>query len=77
VDNPKETYREAEQGVKKTLRDVDGHDVSDDVGNAGDEIRKDLGNAGDDLHRGIDETGRRIDHDSDEETSEPRPITTR
>jgi hypothetical protein len=81
MNNPKEPYREVEQGVKKTLREVDGHDVSDDLGNAGDEIRKDLGNAGDDLHReterAIDDTGRRLDREHDEEAIEPRPTTTR
>ena len=80
MNNPKEPYREAEQGVKKTLREVDGHDVTDDLGNAGDEIRKDLGNAGDDVRRGtedaVDETGRRLDREHDEETT-ARPTTTR
>ena len=55
MDNLKKPYRETEQDVKETLRDVDGHDIGDDVGNAGDEIRKNLGNAGDELRRPIDQ----------------------
>ena len=47
MDTPKETYRNVKESAKKTLRDADGHDLTDDIGNAGDEIRKDLGNAGD------------------------------
>jgi hypothetical protein len=58
MDNLKKPAREVEQDVKETLRDVDGHDVGDDVGNAGDEVRKNLGNAGDDLRR---DTERAID----------------
>ena len=49
----KETYRDVKQDTKKTLRDADGHDVTDDIGNAGDEIRKDLGNAGDEMRRDV------------------------
>ena len=69
MDNVKQPYREAEQDVKKTLRDVDGHDVTDDLGNAGDEVRKDLGNAGDKIRGGTDRT-------IDEVTGEPRPAST-
>jgi hypothetical protein len=75
METPKETLRNAEVNVKKTLRDVDGHDLGDDVGNAGDEIRKDLGNAGDRLRRGADDmgrelrdTGRKVDDPRDEDT---------
>jgi hypothetical protein len=75
MDNVKEPLRDAEQGVKKTLREVDGHDVSDDLGNAGDEIRKDLGNAGDDVRRGTERAIDDVDRKVDEET-EPRPAQT-
>jgi hypothetical protein len=51
MDDAKKTYREAEKGAKETWRKVDGEDLADKVGNAGDEARKDLGNAGDDLRR--------------------------
>ncbi|HEX7473622.1 MAG TPA: hypothetical protein VF323_11110 [Candidatus Limnocylindrales bacterium] len=47
MDDIKKAGREIETGTKKRVRDVDGHDIGDDIGNAGDEIRKDLGNAGD------------------------------
>ena len=51
MDDVKRIYREGETRTKEALRDLDGHDASDDIGNAGDEIRKDLGNAGDELRR--------------------------
>jgi hypothetical protein len=54
VDDAKRTYREAEDKAKEFGRDLDGHQVSDDIGNAGDEVRKDLGNAGDDLRDAAD-----------------------
>jgi hypothetical protein len=57
----KETYRDVEQDAKKVRRDIDGHDLGDDLGNAGDEIRKDLGNAGDTLRDGARDPGREID----------------
>lgn len=56
-----ETYRDVEQDLKKVRRDIDGHDLGDDLGNAGDEIRKDLGNTGDALRDGARHTGREID----------------
>ncbi len=49
----KETYRDVKQDTKKILRDADGHDITDDVGNVGDEIRKDLGNAGDEIRKDV------------------------
>jgi hypothetical protein len=49
MDDAKKFYREGEDKTKEAMREVDGHDLGDDIGNAGDEIRKDLGNAGDDL----------------------------
>jgi hypothetical protein len=58
MDTAKETYRDIEQDTKKVLRDADGHDVGDDVGNAGDEVRKDLGNVGDRARREITDIGR-------------------
>ena len=62
MDNLKQPYRDVEQETKKTLRDIDGDDLGDDIGNAGDEVRKDLGNAGDtarrETERTIDDVGR-------------------
>jgi hypothetical protein len=54
----KKSYREVEDKARELGREVDGHDVGDDIGNAGDEIRKDLGNTGDDLRRSADEARR-------------------
>lgn len=57
MDDVKRTYRDAEVETRKTVRDLDGHDITDDVGNAGDEIRKDLGNAGDEIRKDLGEAG--------------------
>jgi hypothetical protein len=51
----KKVDRELEDKSRELGREVDGHDIGDDIGNAGDEIRKDLGNTGDDLRRGVDD----------------------
>ena len=55
MDDAKKIYREGETRVKSAVREVDGHDVSDDIGNAGDEVKKNLGNAGDTLRRTADD----------------------
>lgn len=60
MDDVKKAYRAGETATKETLREVDGHQLSDDIGNAGDEIRKDLGNAGDDMR----EAGDRVADDA-------------
>lgn len=52
MDEIKRVGREVETETKKKLRDLDGHDLGDDLGNAGDEVKKEIGNLGDDLHRG-------------------------
>jgi len=52
MDEIKRTGRDVETETKKQLRDLDGHDLGDDIGNAGDEVKKDLGNLGDDVRRG-------------------------
>jgi hypothetical protein len=57
MDEIKRAGREAETETKKQVRDLDGPDVGDDIGNAGDEVKKDLGNLGDDIRRG----GRNVD----------------
>jgi len=51
----KKVDRELEDKSREFGRELDGHDIGDDIGNAGDEIRKDLGNTGDDLRRGVDD----------------------
>ncbi len=58
MDDLKRIYREGEDKTKETAREVDGHDLGDDIGNAGDDIRKDLGNAGDDARRAERESER-------------------
>jgi hypothetical protein len=40
------TYREIKTELKKTARGIDGTDLKDRVGNAGDEATKQLGNPG-------------------------------
>ena len=52
MDQAKRTYRDAKTDIKKAARGVDGADLKDQVGNAGDEIGKDLGNMGDDVRTG-------------------------
>jgi hypothetical protein len=61
MDDVKRVGREVETETKKGIRELDGHDLGDDVGNAGDEMKKDLGNLGDDLRRG----GREVEQELD------------
>jgi hypothetical protein len=53
----KKVYREGENKARELGRELDGHDVGDDIGNAGDDIRKNLGNAGDDIRGHMDDVG--------------------
>jgi len=61
MDQMKKVGREVETETKKQVRDLDGHDLGDDLGNAGDEVKKDVGNLGDDLDRGAQDVGNEID----------------
>ena len=61
----KKPAREVENKSRELGRELDGHDVGDDIGNAGDDIRKDLGNAGDDIRRQADEARRDADEHRD------------
>jgi hypothetical protein len=55
MDDIKKVFREGEAGTKKGIRNADGHeDLSDKLGNAGDQARKELGNAGDDMRHNND-----------------------
>lgn len=63
MDQVKKAGREIETETKKGIRELDGHDLGDDIANAGDEVKKDLGNLGDDLRRG----GREVESELDEE----------
>src|SRR2546427_8587 len=56
----KKTYRDVEEKSREFGRELDGHDVGDDVGNAGDDIRKNLGNAGDDIRKNLGNAGDEI-----------------
>jgi hypothetical protein len=71
MDEAKRAGREVETETKKGMRELDGHDLGDDIGNAGDEVKKDLGNVGDDLRRGGREVEQGIDrelHDTESTT---------
>jgi hypothetical protein len=63
MDQVKRAGREVETETKRGMRELDGHDLGDDIGNAGDEVKKDLGNIGDDLRRG----GREVEEGLDDE----------
>ena len=71
MDDIKQAGRDIQVETRKKVRDLDGHDLGDDIGNAGDEIRKDLGNAGDEIRRDVDKVGddlRRHDRPNSPET---------
>jgi hypothetical protein len=72
MDQLKEAGRELETETKKGLRELDGHDLGDDVANAGDEIKKDLGNFGDDLRREGGKVGDELDNELHDSTEMPR-----
>jgi hypothetical protein len=63
----KRAYREGKDAVKRGLREVDGHDVTDDIGNAGDDVRREVGNAGDDMRDAAEDERRRQEHERDRE----------
>ena len=54
MDDARRIYREGETKTKEAAREVDGHQITDDIGNGGDAIRKNLGNAGDRLREAGD-----------------------
>lgn len=65
MDDVKRGYREAENKTKEAARELDGHQVSDDLGNLGDDIRQGLGNAGDEIRRTGNEFGDRAEDEAD------------
>jgi hypothetical protein len=65
MDDVKRGFREAENKTREAGRELDGHDVTDDIGNAGDDIRKELGNAGDATRRTADDVGDRTADEAD------------
>jgi hypothetical protein len=73
MDDVKKGYREVEDKNRELGREADGHDLGDDIGNAGDEIRKDLGNAGDDIRRGAKDMERDVERKADDEPFKDEP----
>lgn len=65
MDHIKEAGRNIETETKKKLRDVDGHDLGDDVANARDEVKKDVANTRDRLEREVEEVDDNLDDDLD------------
>ena len=53
MDELKKGVRDVEDAVKRVGREADGHQVTDDIGNAGDRVRTDLGTMGDDARRDL------------------------
>jgi hypothetical protein len=74
MDDIKKAGRELETETRKRVRDLDGHDVGDDIGNAGDEIRKDLGNVGDDIRRELGEVGDDLHREGHETWERNEPV---
>ena len=49
MDEAKRTYRDVKTDIKRAIRGIDGTDLKDQVGNAGDAAGASLGNLGDDV----------------------------
>ena len=60
MDDAKRAYRDVESKTKEAVREIDGHQITDDLGNAGDAIRRELGNAGDEMRDAADDAGREV-----------------
>ena len=71
MDDMKKAGRNIATETKKQARELDGHQLDDDIGNAGDEIRKDLGNAGDEIHKDLGKAGDHIRRDGEAWRDEP------
>jgi len=72
MDQVKRASREVETEAKRGMRELDGHDLGDDVENAGDEVKKDLGNLSDDLRRGRREVEQGLDNELHNRQNTPR-----
>ena len=66
MDQAKITGRDIATETKRRIRDLDGHDLGDDVRNVKDEIGKDAGNLGDRIHEKGHEVARELDHEIDD-----------
>jgi hypothetical protein len=72
MDDAKRVGREVETQAKRGIRELDGHDLGDDIGNARDEVKKDLGNLGDDLRREGREAEDELDKSYHDRETTPR-----
>ncbi len=54
----KDTLRDAKTNTKAAVREVDGHQLGDDLANAGDRIRDGLGKVGDKAREEMDKLHR-------------------
>ncbi|HEX7671175.1 MAG TPA: hypothetical protein VF395_16390 [Polyangiaceae bacterium] len=68
----KDTLRDLKTDAKGAAREADGHQLKDDVGNAGDRIRDGLGKAGDKVGDEVDSLHRQAHEGADRATREPR-----
>jgi hypothetical protein len=68
----KDTLRDVKTDTKEAVREVDGHQVKDDVGNAGDRLRDDAGKVGDKLRDEADRLHRDAHTGYDKTTGDPR-----
>ncbi len=66
MDHIKEAGREVEIETKEKIRDLDGHDLGDDVANAGDQLRKHAANIRDKVGRTVEEVDDDLDDDMDQ-----------
>jgi hypothetical protein len=71
VDDMKKAGRNIATATKRQARKLDGHQLGDDIGNAGDEIRKDLGNAGDEIRKDARNAGDHIRREGEAWRDEP------
>ncbi len=56
--NVKNTLRDVKTDTKEAVRELDGHQLKDDVANAGDRARDELGKFGDKVHDEVDKARR-------------------
>ena len=68
----KDTLRDVKTDTKEAAREVDGHQLKDDIGNAGDRLRDDLGKAGDKIRDDMDDLHRHAQETANETPSERR-----
>ena len=69
----KNTLRDVKTGTKEAAREVDGHQLKDDVGNAGDRIRDGLGKFGDKVRDEADEADRNA-HETGRQDDQRTPL---